>query len=291
MQQKDFYKEECRHEEIASSSRFAGLLAMTCIFLLVIILSGCGGSFHFTRQRFLMDPNTLSKIVPAKQELRVGEKLTYEVKWMGIPVGIAVFNVKEIAQINNRDCYHVVVSVRTNAFLSKLYRVDDEFDTYIDKEKLYTLQFIKKQSENKYKSCEVVDYDQEKHTAVYKSLLNDSTKDLVVLENTQDDLSCIYYFRMHNVNVGSQIAMNVNADEKNWIITIDVLQEGVMNLGRIGNLSAMEVEPRAKRVDGKTLKKGRLWIWFSTDENRIPLAAKANAPIVGTVSAVLTNIE
>src|SRR3989338_5802194 len=64
-------------------------LAMTCCLLLVAV-SGCGTSFHFKKLQ-QMEKETPA-ITAAKQELRVGERLTYEIKWMGVPVGIAVFS-------------------------------------------------------------------------------------------------------------------------------------------------------------------------------------------------------
>jgi hypothetical protein len=262
------------------------------VFISLICGSGCGRSFHFSK---LQTAGVLKEqqhaLIAGRRDLRVGEKLTYEIRWMGIPVGIASFNVKEIERVNERDCYHIVATVRSNSFLSKIYRVEDEFQTYIDKEMLYSHRFIKKQAEGRYRSQEIVNYDQDKHTGIYKSLLNNSTKELIIPEKAQDDLSAIYYFRMQDIDVPSAIAMNVNADEKNWLLRIEVLRKGIMNLPRIGNLEAIEVEPSATRTDGKPLKKGRIWLWFGADENRIPLAAKANAPIVGTVSAVLTQIE
>jgi hypothetical protein len=259
---------------------------------LIVVISGCGRSFHFSKGSVLdISKGEPPILIAGKHSFRLGEKLIYEIRWMGIPVGIASFNIKEICQINGRDSYHIVATVKSNAFLSKIYRVKDEFHTYIDAEKLYSLRFIKKQSEGRYRSYEIVDYDQEKHMGVYKSFLNNSTKDLTTLENTQDDLSAIYCFRIQDIEVGRPVIMNVNADEKNWILKIDVLRKGVMSLSEIGNLQAIEVEPSARRIDGKPLKKGRIWLWFGADENRIPLAAKANAPIVGTLTAVLTQIE
>ena len=265
------------------------------IFVIVFFLpliSGCGRGFHFSRQDILgVAPGQPETVMPARHDLRLGEKLTYEIKWMGIPVGIASFNVKEISQINGRDCYHIMVSVRSNSFLSKIYRVDDEFHTYMDKEKLHSLRFMKRQSEGRYRSHEVVDYDQEAHTGVYRSLINNSTQNLVITDNAQDNLSAIYYFRMQDLEPARPVLINVNADEKNWILNIKVLQAGSMSLYRIGKLKAIEVEPKAQTTEGKPLQKGRVWIWFSADENRIPLVAKARAAIVGTVTAVLTDIE
>jgi len=306
MPQKSFYKRGARHcerpkgakqspwsEEIASSSRFARLLAMTCCFLfLAIIISGCGSSFHFSKSKVLKagafgDTGSIA----GSHAFRVGEKLTYEVRWMGVPVGLAYFNVKEIANVNGSDCYHIIVTVKSNAFLSKIYRVEDEFHTYIDKEKLYSQRFIKKQAEGRYRSHEIVNYDHGQRKAVYKSLRNDSVKEFDIKEGTQDDLSAIYYFRIQDIDLSKKIIMDVNADEKNWALEIRILGRGFMNISRIGKVEAIEVEPIATRVDGKKMQKGRLWLWFSADEARLPLAAKARAPIAGTVTAILVGIE
>lgn len=265
--------------------KFVLLFSVCC---LVFAVSGCGSSFHFSRKAL---PKGAPSTISGSRQLRIGEKLTYQIRWMGIPVGIASFVVKEIANIRGRDCYHIRVWVRSNAFLSKIYRVDDEFHTYIDKERLHSLRFMKRQSEGGYRSHEIVDYDQETHKAVYRSLLNNSKKDFTIAENSQDDLSAIYCFRMRDVKAGESVLMNVNADEKNWILHIDVLRRGVMRLPRIGNLNAIEVEPHTRTMEGKPLEKGKAWIWFGADENRIPLAAKAKAAIVGTVTAVLTEVE
>ncbi len=226
-----------------------------------------------------------------KREFRIGEKFTYQIRWMGIPVGLAYFQVKEVSKINQRDCYHIIVRVKSNAFLSKIYRVEDEFHTFIDKEKLCSLRFVKKQSEGRYRSWEIVDYDQQAGKAAYKSLLNNSVKEFKIDENTQDNLSAIYYYRLQDLEFDKPALIKVNADEKNWVLKIDILQRGTMQLERIGPVDAIEVEPKAQTVQGEPLKKGRAWIWFSLDENRIPLAAKARAAVVGTVTAVLISVE
>jgi len=260
--------------------------------LLITALTGCGSSFNFVRSM-----STNGTIIPvsgniiAKHEFRVGEKLTYEIKWLGVPVGLAYFHVKKIIQIDGRDCYHISVLVKSNVFLSKIYRVNDEFHTYIDKEKLYSRRFIKKQQEGRYRSHEIVDYDHQRKVAVYKSLLNGSVKEFSIRENTQDDLSAIYRFRIMDIDLGKKVLMDVNADEKDWVLEIRFLQKGFVKLRRIGRIAAIEVEPVATRTDGKKLQKGRVWIWFGADENRIPLAAQAKAPIVGTVTAILTDVK
>jgi len=263
------------------------------LIFVILFISGCGTSFHFSRAAGLNGKErALSGTIAGKHAFRVGENLSYEIRWMGIPVGLAYLNVKEMAQVNGKDCYHIVVTVKSNAFLSKIYKVEDEFHSYIDKEMLYSLRFIKKQSEGRYRSYEMIDYDHQARKAVYKSLRNGSIKEFKTQENTQDDLSAIYYFRVQDIDLSKNVSINVHADEQNWKLEIRIVDKGLMNINRIGPVESLEVEPVATRQgDGKKLQKGRLWIWFGTDENRIPLVAKANAPIVGTVTAVLVGVE
>ena len=266
---------------------YKDIIAFCLIVAISLFVSGCGTSYSFKRQQASSEP------IPAfesTKQLRVGERLTYEIRWMGIPVAIATLHVKETTQVQGKEAYHVVAGVKSNKFLSAIFRVDDEFHSYIQKDKFRTLKFVKRQAEGRYRSHEVVDYDYEAGIATYRSLLNGSEKTMSIETDLQDDFSAIYYFRMQDIKIGERIVMNVNADEKDWKVEAKVLHKGVMKLKRLGQFKAFIIEPTAS-TNGKKLKKGRIWIWFSADSRRIPLLARVRTPIVGTANAVLTKIE
>lgn len=227
------------------------------------------------------------QILPANKSLRVGERYTYLVRWMGIPIGYASLHIKEIVKLNGREAYHIIAEAKSNEFLSKFYRVKDVVHTYIDKKELYSHRFEKYQYEGGYRSEEIIEFDQNNHRAIYRSLLNNSVKEFEIPVKVQDAASCFYYFRLLDVEVGKSYFLNVNCDEKNWQLEAKVLDAKPIELRKIGVINAFIVEPYPK-FKGFFVKRGRVWAYFSADEGRVPLLFKMQSPW-GIVTGEITN--
>lgn len=271
------------------------------VLILLLFTNGCATLEHSGLTTIAWEKESQEKIEiksPLKT-LQVGEKLTYSVRWLGIPVGTAVLSVRQITTINGRPAYHVVSTAKSNKFISTFYRVDDTMQAYIDRENLYTLRFEKHQREGAYRADETIDYDQVNHTAVYESRREIKGKKTVkgakmsIPEKVQDALSCLYYFRTldgEQMKVGKSIFIKVNTEEKNWDLEVKILESKQMELLNMGAYDAFLVEPKAK-FKGIFVRKGRMWIWVSADEKRIPLIVKTKIPVVGTIYVTLRKIE
>src|SRR3989338_5007719 len=156
-----------------------------CAVILVSIaltLSGCGMVMRIVRMPHIKMPEgrprqpLLEDIDISKpvKEFRVGERLTYGVRWMGVYVGQATLSVKEITELNGAQVYHIVSAARSNAFLDKIYKVRDEIHSYVDTKDLFSRKFEKHQREGKYKADEEIVYDYVAKKGYYKSF---TTKD------------------------------------------------------------------------------------------------------------------
>ena len=265
-------------------------LVFSTFFLMgVFLLGGCAGFGKFTEKGELgferLAQTHLQEIQSPKETLRVGEKLVYSVRWMGIEVGTAKTEVKEIAEWEGHSVYHVVTSAQSNRFLSVFYEVRDEMHSYIDVKGLYTWKFVKHQHEGHYRAEEEMVYDPEKGTATYRSLLNGSTKQMEIPKQIQDSLSVLYFFRLQNLEIGKSIFIPVNADEKNWNLEVKILKTGVLEGLPVGKRTAILTEPLAQ-FHGAFVRKGRVWIWFDTAAHRAPLLMRARLPF-GLVEVVL----
>ena len=73
----------------------------------------------------------------------VGEKLVFAVEYGPISAGTATMEVREIAEVNGRTCYHIVSLERTNDFFSRFFKIRDRYDSYIDTTSLATVRFEK----------------------------------------------------------------------------------------------------------------------------------------------------
>lgn len=94
-----------------------------------------------------------------------GEKLTYVLKWEGVPAGKATLEVFPVETLNGKQAYHFVMTARTNSFVDIFYKVRDKIEGYTDLEITRSLFYQSKQREGKYKRDIVVVFDWDKQEA------------------------------------------------------------------------------------------------------------------------------
>ncbi|MBI4435918.1 MAG: DUF3108 domain-containing protein [Candidatus Omnitrophica bacterium] len=256
---------------------------------LIFTFSGCSNLTYFTHREDLgklrqTKALTQEMQVPEKK-FRVGETLDYDVNWMGLNVGSGRLEVREVTTYQDHQVYHLVVSARSNRFLSTFYPVEDEIHSYVDVETLTPYRFEKRQREGRYRAHEEMVYDPTSRKATYRSFLNNSTKEMEIPPSVQDSLSTLFYFRTLPLETGQSVFIDVNADEKNWRLEVKVLKAGLLKLFGKKEVPALLVEPLAQ-FHGVFIRKGRMWIWFSLDQKRTPLYMKARVPF-GIIEVVL----
>jgi len=263
--------------------------ARVLILIGALFISGCGTTSIY---KIKEEKQEQVKIEAPEPKLRIGEKLTYKAEWMGMDVGFATLEVKGIEEVNGREAYHVLAKAETTSFADKLFPIEDEISTYIDIKELYPLRFDKKQKEGKKRKDEYVDFYQEKGKAVYFSRLTNEKKEFSVPRDVQDPVSCIYYFRLSNVKEGEPLFANVHLDDKNWFLETKIVDRGVVKIKRIGSWKAFMAQPMSW-FQGKLNKNAKVSIWFSADEQRIPLLVivQSSIPLVGAVTLTLQKIE
>ncbi len=258
--------------------------AAASVFAIFFIFSGLflGASSNFSSKNTNKEPVVLEKPLDV---ITVGERFTFEVFWMGIPVGLGTLEVKEKVKKYGRDAYHVIAVARTNDFLSKLYPIYDEVHSYIDAERFCSLEFEKNVREGRYRANEKVVYDYEKRVGVYESLLNHSKKEIEIPGLVHDAVSAFYWFRLQNVGVGKSLRTVVNSREKNWDLEIQVLSSHRKELRGRGVFPTILVEPKTLYRD-VLYDRGRAWVYFTTDKQRVPLWVTIKTPF-GPVHGVL----
>lgn len=255
---------------------------------LIFFICGCGIA---TRYRISGVKAKDINIETPQSALRVGEKFTYKAEWLGMDVGTATLFVKEITEINGHQVYHIVAKAETSQLVSKLYKVEDEMSSYIDTKELYPVRFEKKQREGRHRADEYMDFDQENGKVHYFSRLTNKKKEFNVPKKVHDPLSCIYYFRLQDIQAGESIFANVNLDEKNWFLEAKVINKGIVDIKDLGEWESFMAEP-LPWFQGELRRKAKVSIWFSADEKRIPLLViTSGIPFVGTVKITLQKIE
>jgi len=257
--------------------------ALVLLFILILVLAIPlrAGSKNFSPKKTKV---IVSLEAPLKV-LTVGERLVFDVSWMGVPVGVGTLEVREIVTIDGRRAYHVVAIAKTNDFLSRLYPIHDEVHSFIDAEKFYSLEFSKVIQEGRYRADEKMIYDYKKGKIFYESLWNKSKKEFELFSEVQDFLSAFYWFRVQPVVVGKSLHTVVNSEAENWDLELNVLRHEIKEFrdGRV--LQTILVEPKT-RLKGMLYQRDRVWVYFSADQKRLPVWVTLRTPF-GPVSGVL----
>ncbi len=214
-----------------------------------------------------------------------GERLTYDITYLGANAGSAVMEVLERTKMKGREVYHIVSTAQSNDFVSLFYPVDDRVESYIDVEGLYSHYIRIKQHQGKRKREKVISFDQVQHRAV--QLKNDKQKIFEIPPQVQDSLSSLYFFRVKNaVEVGRSVFIEVHESEKNWLLEIrGVARERVTT--PVGTFDTIKVQAMV-RYEGLFMDRGDVFIWFTEDEKRIPVMMQSKIKI-GSITAVLSS--
>jgi Protein of unknown function (DUF3108). len=226
------------------------------------------------------------KISP--NSLPIGEELTYKAKWLGIPVGSATARINGIKNINGRDAYELVITVKTNAFCSAIYKIDDRYVSYMDVKELYTLRHEVYRREGRYKKDAITDFDQIDHKAYFKHQFNGSEKTIDIPPGVQDPVSMAYYLRFIPVKLGEMKEFSVYNNESVYKIYGVMEKQVTIKVPGMGKKEAYLIQPYAK-LEGEVVKKGTMRGYFSCDEKRVPLLAAAKGPVFTEVVAYLTD--
>lgn len=210
----------------------------------------------------------------------VGEKLEFSVNWKFVNAGGAVIEIDTIVEIRGRKCYRVVSTAKSNNFISNFYRVNDRVESYIDTKGIYSLWFEKHLREGKFKADKWVKFLQEQNLAVTNK---DDT--ISVPEYVQDVLSAMYYIRTQTLEVGKSILVDNHTDNKNYPLEVKVLRKEKVKV-EAGKFDCFVVEPLLQEGAGIFLHKGKLTVWLTDDQYRLPVLMKSEV-FIGSISAKL----
>lgn len=222
-----------------------------------------------------------------RADFPAGEKLRYDVHWMGVHIGYGEIEVRGRETVNGRECWHIIAVARTNEVLSRLYPVTDTAHSWVDVETFRSLKFRKTLSEGRYRADEEVEFFPEKGKGRYRSYKSGSEKEFEVPSGgVHDILSAFYWFRLQDVAPGRSAKTTVNSEEKNWDLEVKALGLERKEIRGLGSVGTLRVEPKT-RLKGILYDRGRAWVYFTADASRRPVWFKIETPY-GAVNAVIS---
>lgn len=212
------------------------------------------------------------QIQDTQKLFNIGEKMTFKIRWMGMPVGTVVSEIKGIEIIRGKEAYRIELAAETNAVLSAIFPVRDTFISFMDVKELCTLRHEVNRKEGFYRKKAYTDFYPDKNTAYFKNQLDGSEKTFEIPAQAQDTLTAFYYLRTLNLNLGDTVTYNVVNSEKNYKIFGQILRKEFVKIKNLGTFEAFFVKPDAE-LEGKRTARGSAVGFFSADSRRLPLVS------------------
>lgn len=222
---------------------------------------------------------------PQEDAYAVGEWFKFRIHYGIVNAGYATLEVKD-ATINNKKTFHVIGKGYTTGMSRFFFKVDDLYESYIDKETRNPYQFVRKIDEGGYTKNQEGFFNQSNNRVVVKDYKHKTEKTLYIPKNTQDILSTFYYLRNHpnidKLKIGEAVAIDMFFDDETTKFKLKFMgRENITT--KFGVVPAMIFRPLVQ--SGRVFKEQEsLTVWISDDDNKLPLRIKASLA-VGSIKA------
>ncbi|MCM8795012.1 MAG: DUF3108 domain-containing protein [Candidatus Omnitrophica bacterium] len=225
-------------------------------------------------------------VIPALKELPIGEELEYEIHWLGIPVGLVTMKVNrakegasELSGLLELSCFG-----RSNKYLDAFYPVRIQLTSFFDPQSRMPRRFEASVKRRQRKHESVVTFKQEKKEAFHQ-LPKGKTATVPLTSQTQDGVSLVHYSRLLPFRLGQTVPFQVTADGANWDLKARILKINKVSLRGLKKWRAFEGDLELA-YPVPFFQGAKAHLWFSADEERVPLLAKIHSRI-GPVTVVL----
>jgi hypothetical protein len=216
-----------------------------------------------------------------------GEWFKFRIHYGLINAGYATLEVQEAVR-NNKKVYHAIGKGYTTGMSRFFFKVDDNYESYFDKETGNPYQFVRKIDEGGYTKNQEGFFNQSTNRILVKDYKHKSENTFLIPENTQDIMSTFYYLRNYpsidKLKVGESVSVDMFFDNETTKFKLKFI--GTEDLEtKFGVVPTMIFRPLVQ--SGRVFKeKESLTVWISDDDNKIPVRIQASLA-VGSIKADL----
>ena len=210
-----------------------------------------------------------------------GEYLKFDITYGFVTAGEAVMSVSDTV-VKNRNCLRVDFHLKSKPFFDVFYRVEDRYHTLMDADGLFPWHFEQHIREGGFQRDFVAEFDQLEHVA------RTTGGNYKIPPYVQDMMSAFYFSRTidySNFKPGQKIHMQNFYKDSTY--ELDVKFRGRQTIEvEAGTFNCVVIEPLAKE-GGLFKSDGRVFVWITDDERKIPVRVSSKISI-GSVESELT---
>ena len=220
-----------------------------------------------------------------------GEWFKFRIHYGIVTAGYATLQVNN-ATWKDMEVYHIKGEGRTIGLSRFFFKVDDYYQSYVDKEKDIPYRFIRKIDEGDHTKDIQIDFNHKTNKALVFNKKHDTQEFVTFPKDAQDMVSAFYYLRNNldtsSLAEGESIEMNMFFDKENYKFKLKFLGRETLKTN-FGKVPCLVFRPYVQA--GRVFKeKESLTIWVSDDNNKIPIRIEADLA-VGSLKASLIEFK
>jgi hypothetical protein len=222
--------------------------------------------------------------LPAVREpFRPGESLKFSVQYGIIHAGTAWLEVPSMRDWHGHPVFDLVARAESNRFFDAFYKVRNRIESTWDAHGRFSWRYSENRREGGYHFRGEVKFDPDRGEATY-----DNGETYPIPPGVQDALSSFYYTRYQALPIGGSIVFDYHANKKSTPLQVRVIGRERIQVPA-GTFDCVAIEP-ALKAGGIFKNNGRLVIWITDDQRRMPVLMRSKLSI-GSISVVLVDAK
>lgn len=228
-----------------------------------------------------------STTTPPEMAFKKGEWFRFRIHYGVFNASYATMQVTE-SRLDGKEVYHIKGKGKSTGLLHLFFKVDDRYETYIDRTTVKPYRFIRDIDEGGHTKDIQIDFNHDAGTAVINDKKHNKVETMNIEPSTQDMMSAFYHLRsvvdVHTLEKGDEFKLPMFFDKENFDFKLKFLGRDTIRT-KFGKVPALEFRPYVQ--SGRVFKEEEsLTVWISDDENKMPLKIKAKLA-VGSLTADL----
>ena len=220
------------------------------------------------------------------QNFKTGEFLKYRIHYTGLNAGFATLEVKD-ATYNGASHFHIVGKGSSSGAVKTFYKVDDLYESYINKSTMKPAKFVRDIYEGGYTRDQIYYFDHARRQVKVDDRKHKKVSYETIPVDAQDLLSAFYNLRNTDntkLKTGDFINENIFLGDETYKFRLKVLGREVKKT-KFGKVNTIKIRPYVQ--SGRVFKESEsVTMWITDDENLVPVHIKASL-LVGSLNAEL----
>ena len=227
-----------------------------------------------------VDSTARGDVLPAvDQPFRTGEVLRFTVQYGPIHAGSAWLEVHGPGPGDGSTVATLVARAESNSFFSLTYRVRNRIESSWDMRERRSLRYREDRHEGGFKAKSEIVFNQDLGEARYSD-----GRVFPIPPDVQDALSSFYYTRTQALPIGGSVLFDYHASGRSQPLEVKIIGRDRVHVPA-GTFDCVVVEP-ILHAGGIFKNNGRLQIWLTADQRRMPVLMRSKVAI-GSISVVL----